>query len=144
MEIKIKKLSDKAIIPVQATPFDAGYDLCAVEGGVILPGQRKLFKTNIAVAIPQGLYGRIADRSGNAYKLGLHVLGGVVDSHYRGDIGIILLNTNEGDETNAVQIVAGQRIAQLIIERCHQIEWNEVDELDGTARGDGSFGSTGQ
>lgn len=143
MEIKIKKLSDKAVIPAQATPFDAGYDLCAVEGGIILPGQRKLFKTNLSVAIPQGLYGRIADRSGNAYKLGLHVLGGVIDSAYRGDIGVILLNTNEGDETNAVQIVPGQRIAQLIIEKCHQVEWNEVEELDETKRGEGGFGSSG-
>lgn len=143
MEIKIKKLSDKAIIPAQATPHDAGYDLYAVEDGRLYPGQRQLFKTNIAIAIPEGYYGRIADRSGNAFKLGVHVMGGVIDSAYRGDIGVILLNTNEDDLYNIVEIKIGQKIAQLIIEKCHSIEWKEVDNLDETVRGEGGFGSTG-
>jgi len=143
MEIKIKKLSDKAILPTQATPNDAGYDLYATEAARLFPGQRQLFKTNIAIAIPEGYYGRIADRSGNAFKLGIHVMGGVIDSAYRGDIGVILLNTNEEDLYNTVEIKEGQKIAQLIIEKCHQVEWWEVADLDETVRGEGGFGSTG-
>lgn len=144
MQIKIKKLSLQAIIPCRATSHDAGYDLFATNDDIIYPGQRKLFKTNIAIAIPEGHYGRIADRSGNACKMGLHVLGGVIDAGYRGDIGVILYNTAQGDETNVIQIKAGMRIAQLIIEKCHSIDWVEVIDLDETKRGEGGFGSTGK
>jgi len=85
--IPFQKLSEKAKVPTQATFSDAGYDLYSAEENYILkPGERKLFKTNISTAIPHSYYGRIAPRSGLAYKHGIDVLAGVVDSGYRGDI----------------------------------------------------------
>jgi hypothetical protein len=90
--IPFQKLSEKAKVPSQATFSDAGYDLFSTEAYALKPGERKLFKTNISTAIPHGYYGRIAPRSGLAYKHGIDVLAGVIDSGYRGDIGIILIN----------------------------------------------------
>jgi dUTP pyrophosphatase len=142
MQIKIKKLSPDAIIPSNTTGLEAGYDLYAVETDWIRALERKLFKTNIALEIPEGYYGRIADRSGNAYKLGLHVMGGVIDSTYRGDIGVILYNTN-CNEVDSIKIEKGQRIAQIIIEKCHEVEFVESNELSETSRNEKGFGSSG-
>ncbi|HRX63845.1 MAG TPA: dUTP diphosphatase [Candidatus Absconditabacterales bacterium] len=139
MEIKFKKLSKLAQIPKQNTPSDAGYDFFSTEDYVLKPGERKLFKTNISCAIPSGYYGRIAPRSGLAYKYGVDVLAGVIDSEYRGDIGIVLINFGEKD----FEIKIGDKIAQFIIEKCHYVDWVEVDDLDGTIRSDGGFGSSG-
>jgi dUTP pyrophosphatase len=95
--------------------------------------------------IPEGYYGRIAPRSGLALKQGIDVLGGVIDASYRGEIGVILVNTTaKGDELQITHIKKGDKIAQLIIEKCHQVEWEEVKELAETDRGAGGFGSTGQ
>lgn len=146
MQIPFQLLSPRAKAPTQGRPGDAGYDLYnAADGHTILrPGERSLFATNIAVAIPPGYYGRIADRSGNALKRGLHVLGGVVDSAYRGNVGVILLNTNGGGEDgDIIRIDPGERIAQLIIERCHEVTFEQVETLPETERGGGGFGSTG-
>lgn len=139
-----KRLLPNALTPVRARPGDAGYDLFnAVDAPVyIRPGERMLFTTGIAAVIPLGFYGRIADRSGLALK-GLHVLGGVVDSSYRGSIGVILLNTNGGDESQSIIVEPGQRIAQLIIERCYDVIWEEVESLPASERAAGGFGSTG-
>ena len=84
--IPFQKLSEKAKVPSQATFSDAGYDLFATDTYTLKPGERKLYKTNISTAIPHGYYGRIAPRSGLAYKHGIDVLAGVIDSGYRGDI----------------------------------------------------------
>jgi len=139
LTIPFIKLSDKAQIPSQATPSDAGYDLFATESYVLKPGERKLFKTNISTAIPHGYYGRIAPRSGLAYKHGIDSLAGVIDSGYRGDIWVILINF--GTEDFAVN--EGDKIAQFIIERCHYVERKEVETLDETIRSEWGFGSTG-
>ena len=93
MEIKIKLLSEAGKIPAKGTGFSAGYDLYAAESGEIDPLKRFLIKTNISIAIPKGYYGRIAPRSGLAYKNGIDVMAGVIDSDYRGDVGVILYNT---------------------------------------------------
>lgn len=140
MKIKIKKLSDNAIIPTQNKKFDAGYDLYAAEDVKIQPHTRSLVKTNISMAIPQGYYGRIADRSGNAYKKGLHCLAGVIDASYTGDIGVVLFNT---DKDLPSHILEGDRVAQIIIEKCHDVDFVEVDELNPTDRGSDGFGSSG-
>ncbi len=140
MEIKIKLLSEAGKIPAKGTGFSAGYDLYAAESGEIDPLKRFLIKTNISIAIPKGYYGRIAPRSGLAYKNGIDVMAGVIDSDYRGDVGVILYNTG----IEVFSFGRGDRIAQLIIEKCHRADWLQVDDLSGTGRGDGGYGHTGK
>lgn len=140
MEIRIKLLSSDGKTPTQGNLFDAGYDLYAAESAQLSPQTRVLVKTDISIAIPEGFYGRIAPRSGLAYKSGIDILAGVIDSLYRGNIGIILYNT---DKYNGFEVKKGDRIAQLIIEKCHSIHWLITDSLDDTTRGNGGYGSTG-
>jgi dUTP pyrophosphatase len=140
LQINVKKLSDYATIPTQGTKFAAGYDLYAAEDAVVVCGSRKLIKTNISMEITPGYYGRIAPRSGLAYKSGIDVLAGVIDSDYRGDIGVILYNT---DKNIDFEIKKGDRIAQIIFEACYTATLNNVENLDNTLRQAGGFGSTG-
>jgi deoxyuridine 5'-triphosphate nucleotidohydrolase len=140
LQINVKKLSDFATIPTQGTKFAAGYDLYAAEDAVVVCGSRKLIKTNISMEITPGYYGRIAPRSGLAYKSGIDVLAGVIDCDYRGDIGVILYNT---DKNIDFEIKKGDRIAQIIFEACYSATLNTVENLDNTLRQAGGFGSTG-
>lgn len=140
LEINVKKLSENATIPTQGTKFAAGYDLYAAEDSIIVCGARKLVKTNISMEITPGYYGRIAPRSGLAYKNGIDVLAGVIDSDYRGDIGVILYNT---DKNIDFEIKKGDRIAQIIFEACYFATLNTVENLDNTLRQSGGYGSTG-
>jgi len=140
LQINVKKLSENATIPTQGTSFAAGYDLYAAEDAVVVCGTRKLIKTNISMEITPGYYGRIAPRSGLAYKNGIDVLAGVIDSDYRGDIGVILYNT---DKNIDLTVKKGDRIAQIIFEACYTATLNNVDNLDNTLRQAGGFGSTG-
>ena len=139
--MKIKLLVDGAKIPLRANKTDAGADLCSVEDTMITPLERKAIGTGISIEIPEGYYGRIAPRSGLAYKNGIDVLAGVVDSSYRGEIKVILFNT---DKANSFEIKKGERIAQLIIEDHFNFEFDVVEELAYTERGSGGFGSTGK
>lgn len=141
LQINVKKLSENATIPTQGTSFAAGYDLYAAEDAVVVCGTRKLIKTNISMEITPGYYGRIAPRSGLAYKNGIDVLAGVIDSDYRGDIGVILYNT---DKNIDFTVKKGDRIAQIIFEACYTATLNNVDNLDNTLRQSGGFGSTGK
>jgi dUTP pyrophosphatase len=134
------KLSEKAKTPSQATQSDAWYDLFSTESYTLKPGERKLFKTNISTAIPHGYYGRIAPRSWLAYKHGIDILAGVIDSGYRGDIWVIVINFGYED----FPINEGDKIAQFIIEKCHYVEWQEVKELTESQRGEWARGSTGK
>ena len=140
MLIQFKKLSPSATIPTRANPTDAGLDLYAIDDFTIEPGKRFLAKTGLAVAVPPGHYGRVADRSGNAWKLGVHTFAGVVDEAYRGELGVVLFNSSQ----TPVAFKRGDRIAQLIVEKCAYPAPVEVGELDETARGQGGFGSTGK
>lgn len=140
LQINVKKLSENATIPTKGTDFAAGYDLYAAEDAVVACGARKLIKTNISMEITPGYYGRIAPRSGLAYKNGIDVLAGVIDSDYRGDIGVILYNT---DKNIDFTIKKGDRIAQMIFEACYSVILNDVNILDNTSRQSGGFGSTG-
>lgn len=140
LEINVKKLSENATIPTQGTKFAAGYDLYAAEDEVVFCGTRKLIKTNISMEITPGYYGRIAPRSGLAYKSGIDVLAGVIDSDYRGDIGVILYNT---DKNIDFVVKKGDRIAQIIFEACYSATLNTVENLDNTLRQGGGYGSTG-
>ncbi len=138
--INVKKLSENATLPSKGSSFAAGYDLYAAEDATIFCGDRKLIKTNISMEIIPGYYGRIAPRSGLAYKNGIDVLAGVIDSDYRGDIGVILYNT---DKNIDFEVKKGDRIAQIIFEACYSATLNTVENLDNTLRQSGGYGSTG-
>lgn len=140
MDIHIKLLSENAKIPTQGTPFSAGYDLYAAEEAVVPRLGRKLIKTNISMAIPMNHYGRIAPRSGLAYKNGIDILAGVIDSDYRGDIGVIIYNT---DVNLDFEVKIGDKIAQIIIERCSSANFVKSKELPVSKRGEGGYGHTG-
>jgi dUTP pyrophosphatase len=137
--IKIKKISDNAIIPTQANESDAGYDLYSVEDHHIKPSERRIVKTGICISIPSGCYGRIAPRSGLAVKKGLDVLAGVIDSGYRDEVGVVLINLG----SSPIDIGEGDRIAQIIFELCLSLEFVEVEDLSESERGLGGFGSSG-
>ena len=140
MDIHIKLLSDLAKTPTQGTQFSAGYDLYAAEEIVVPRLGRKLIKTNVSMAIPMNQYGRIAPRTGLAYKNGIDVLAGVIDSDYRGDIGVILYNT---DNNLDFSVKTGDKIAQIIIESCSTINFVKTENLPATKRGEGGYGHTG-
>ena len=140
MDIHIKLLSEKAVIPTKATVFSAGYDLYAAEEVTVPRLGRKLIKTNVSMAIPINHYGRIAPRSGLAFKNGIDVLAGVIDADYRGDIGVILYNTDSNIDFNVKQ---GDKIAQIIIEKCHDINWVKSETLAETRRGEKGYGHSG-
>lgn len=137
MNINIKKLSPNAVLP-NWNNDSAGADLTALETVMVNVGRRHLFKTGLSLAIPSGYYGRVAPRSGLALKKGIDVMAGVIDADYRGELGVILINLGE----EPVQINAGDKIAQLIIETCHRCNFVEVADLNSTDRGSGGFGST--
>mgnify|MGYP000379968055 FL=1 len=143
--MNVKKLSDKAVIPSKGSVGAAGYDLYTTESYELKPGERKAFKTDIALAIPEGFYGRVAPRSGLAVKHGIDVLAGVIDSDYRGEILVALINL--GDKPVQLPIVKDGKetaIAQIIFEACGTITGGfvEVDDLTATQRGSGGFGSS--
>ncbi len=127
-------------IPTKANPNDAGYDLYATETLTVLAGTTFKVQTGIHMAIPEGYYGRVADRSSMAAK-GLHVVGGVIDSAYRGEIQVLMINN-----TNAVYTLqAGQKFAQIIITKICELEpvVVELSDLPDSERGSGGFGSSG-
>lgn len=142
MKIKIKRLDDTVPLPKYKHPGeDAGMDLHSREEGTLEPGEYKLFKTGVAIALPEGYVGFVNPRSGLALEYGITVLNadGVIDSGFRGEIGVTLIN--HGQESFTVE--KGARIAQLIVQRYQQVEWEEVDDLSKTTRGEGGFGHTG-
>ncbi len=158
MKIKFEKIYSQSLAPTRANEGDAGYDLYSAERTHISPMERKIISTGIRVEIPNGYYGRIAPRSGLAIKKGIDVLAGVIDSGYRSEVGVVLINFNMPELTsgkrnqailnmfgprNNFVISPGDRIAQLIIEKCHDVEWEESEGLGRSERGESGFGSTG-
>ena len=141
IRIKFVKLTPTAVTPTKSHAFDAGFDMCAdlCDKTTLRPGQHYLYPTGISLQIPQGYYGRIADRSGNAFKYGVHVLGGVIDAGYTGEISILLINLGQ----KAVEFNPGDRIAQLVITPILVCELEQVSCLDQSERGNAGFGSTG-
>lgn len=139
----IKKLSEKVTLPSYQTEHAAGMDVsaCIDEPVVIEPHGRAVIPTGFAIALPPGYEAQIRGRSGMAAKFGVMPANGLgtIDADYRGEIGVILLNTT--DEPFAVE--PGMRVAQMVIAKYETATWNEVDELDETARGEGGYGSTG-
>ena len=138
--LKVKKLTDLAVLPIRASKKAAGYDLVSAYDLTIEKRGKALVKTDIAVAIPEGHYGRVAPRSSLAWKNHIDVGAGVIDCDYRGNVGVVLFNHSNED----FEIKRGDRIAQLIIEKISTPEVVEVEDLDSTERGEGGFGSTGK
>lgn len=139
MKIKIKKINSDAIIPKYSHDGDAGMDIYSIEEFIIKSHERKIISTGIAIELPEGYVSLIWDKSGLASKNGVTTLGGVIDSGYRGEYKIILLNISNED----FKIIKGQRIAQILIQKIERAEIEEVKELNESSRGAGRFGSTG-
>ncbi len=143
VEVLIQRLDTGLPIPSYAHPGDAGADLYAAEDVELLPGERAVVGTGVAIALPDGFAAFVHPRSGLAAKLGVTLVNapGTVDAGYRGEIRVTLLNT---DTKDAVRLKRGDRIAQLVIQRVEKAAFYEVDRLPGSARGTGGFGSTGR
>ena len=136
--LKVKRLNENAKLPERKHEEDAGLDLYSCEEVEILPNEIKTINTGIAIEIPKGYFGLIKDRSGLATK-GLHVLAGVIDSNYRGEVKVVLINLSK----EKIKIEKNSRIAQLIIIPYLKVNIQEVEELSQTERGEKGFGSSG-
>ena len=142
-EIAVQRLDPDLPLPQYAHAGDAGVDLYAREDTVLAPqGGRALMPTGIAIAIPLGYAGFVLPRSGLALHNGISVVNapGLIDSHYRGELKVVLLNT---DPTRPYHVHRGDRIAQLVIQKIEDVTWVEVSELDANNRG-GGFGHSGR
>jgi dUTP pyrophosphatase len=141
--VQVKRLRPDALVPTQAYPGDAGFDLTACERVELGPGERCVIGTGIAVAIPPGHAGLVVPRSGLAARHGLGKVNapGLIDEGYRGEVKVILHNT---DREAPFLIEPGMRIAQLVIVELPRVELVEVEELPESARGQGGLGSSGR
>jgi dUTP pyrophosphatase len=140
IKMKVKRLTPDAIPPTRAHASDAGLDLYAGGDCYIEPGESRAVHTGIAIEIPEGYVGLIWPRSGLALKNGIDVLGGVIDSGYRGEIIVILVNHSRD---NPFFIEYGDKIAQLLVQKVELVEVELVDTLESAERGERGFGSTG-
>ncbi len=144
LNIPIIRLIDDAIIPNYAKPGDAGADLVAAESVVLeAGGGRALISTGVAIAIPEGFAGFVQPRSGLALKHGITCLNtpGLIDSGYRGELKVLLVNT---DPNETFEVNKGERIAQLVIQKVEECNFQEVEELPDSERGETGFGSSGR
>jgi dUTP pyrophosphatase len=141
MILKVKKLSESAILPHYAHPGDAGLDLFSNEEAVLEPASSKLIKTGISIELPHDTEAQVRPRSGLALKNGITVLNspGTIDHGYRGEVCVILINHSK----NAFRVEQGMKIAQMVINPVLTVEVQEAKELSDTKRGAGGFGSTG-
>ncbi len=141
IEVAVRRLRDDAVLPAQAYDGDAGLDLAACDGVTLGPGERAVVGTGIAVEIPDGYAGFVQPRSGLASRHGIGVVNspGLIDPGYRGEIRIVLLNT---DLHNHFTVEPGMRIAQLVVAPVASVRLVEVEELAATERGSRGFGSS--
>jgi dUTP pyrophosphatase len=142
LDVLITRLDPAVPVPGYARHGDAGADLCAAEDIDLAPGERALVRTGVAIALPEGYAGFVHPRSGLAARHGITVVNapGTIDAGYRGEIKVILLNT---DLAKAVSLRRGDRIAQLVVQRVENVMFREVPALPESARGGNGFGSTG-
>jgi len=143
VEVLIQRLDPDLPPPAYAHPGDAGADLHAREDVELLPGERAVVPTGIAIALPDGYAAFVHPRSGLAARLGVTLVNapGTIDAGYRGEIKVTLINI---DTKNTVRLRRGDRIAQLVIQRVERARFHEVERLPGSARGENGFGSTGR
>jgi dUTP pyrophosphatase len=141
IELPIRRLRPDATLPARAYTGDAGFDLAACERVELAPGERAVVATGLAVAIPEGYAGFVQPRSGLAARHGLTIVNtpGLVDSGYRGELQVILLNT---DREHPFVVEPGMRIAQLVVVPVPELELLEVEELPASERGVRGFGSS--
>ena len=141
MKVLVKRIDKEVRIPSYAHKGDAGVDLYANKEIVVEPGQRALVPTGIKIALPKGFEAQVRPKSGLALKSGITVLNtpGTVDEGYRGEICVIVINHGK----QAFKVEKGNRIAQMVFNKVEKAELEEVEELDGTTRGENGFGSTG-
>jgi dUTP pyrophosphatase len=142
VEVLLTRLDPDVPVPSYATPGDAGADLVTTVDATIAPGERATVGTGLAIALPEGYAAFVHPRSGLAARVGLSVVNtpGTIDSGYRGEIRICLINH---DLRQPIELRRGDRIAQLVVQRVEHAVFREVDELDDTRRGTGGYGSTG-
>ncbi|MCA9356556.1 dUTP diphosphatase [Candidatus Nomurabacteria bacterium] len=140
MQLKVKKLYEDSKLPVKGHPGDAGMDFFTREKVVLAPGEQKRILTGVAVEIPEGYVGLIWDKSSISFNQGLTNLGGVIDSSYRGEIMVSLLNTSNKEQV----IEKDHKVAQMVVQKFLDCEIVEVDSLSETIRGEGREGSTGK
>ncbi len=140
LSLRIKKLRPDSTMPSYAHPGDAGLDLYAAETTTVAPGQNVAVPTGVAMEIPDGYVGLIWDKSGLAIKNRLKTLGGVVDSGYRGEVLVGMINLSSEPYTFEKR----HKVAQMVIQKKEDVRVEEVDELSDTVRGTGGFGSTGK
>ncbi len=142
LNVQLHRLDPGLPVPSYAHPGDAGVDLLARTDAYLAPGHRAVIPTGIALGLPDGYAAFIQPRSGLAAKHGITVLNtpGLIDAGYRGELAVILLNTDRDD---GFAVKRGDRIAQLVVQRVEQVTFTEVEALADTARGTGGFGSTG-
>jgi len=140
--VQVLIVGDSELVPGYAKAGDAGADLRASEAGRIGPGERLLVPTGVKIALPDGFVGLVHPRSGLAVKQGITVLNtpGTIDSGYRGELKVVLLNTSNDEFV----FERGERIAQLVIQKYEKAEFVEVSSLPETERGEGGFGSSGR
>ncbi len=142
LDVSLARLDPGVPLPSYAHPGDAGADLVSAMEVTLAPGERVLVPTGVAVALPEGFVALVHPRSGLAARHGLSIVNtpGTIDSGYRGEIKVLLINH---DRVDAVHVRRGDRIAQLVIQRFERARFIEVDELPGSSRGTGGYGSTG-
>ena len=140
MKIRVKSLSGNAKLPSFAHGTDAGADLFSAENLKLEPGKRALVSTGIALEIPEGFAGLIWDKSGIASKSGISTMAGVIDSGYRGEIKVLLVNLSDTE----YKIEEGDKIAQILFQKIEHPDFEEVQELSKADRGEKGFGSTGR
>jgi dUTP pyrophosphatase len=143
MELRVQRVRERARIPSRAHEGDAGLDLYAAEAAALEPGERAIVATGIAVEIPPGHAGLVLPRSGLAARHGIALVNapGLIDSGYRGELKVLLLNTDRDD---SFEIVPGDRIAQLVVSPVAAAEPVEVTALEVSPRGAAGFGSSGR
>ena len=140
LKIKIQKINKDVKVPCYAHKGDAGADIYSAEEDYILkPGERKGFKTGVKMEIPEGYVALFWDKSGLAINYGIKTMGGVIDSTYRGEFVVILKNLGEIE----YKIEKYSKISQILIQKVEEAEFEEVNSLVSTKRGDNGFGSTG-
>lgn len=141
IDVRVRRLREDATLPERAYDGDAGLDLASCETAVLGPGERAVVATGIAVEIPEGYAGFVHPRSGLAARHGIGVVNapGLIDSGYRGEIRVVLLNT---DRVSEFKVVPGMRIAQLVIAPVASVQLVEADELASSERGARGFGSS--
>ncbi len=138
--VQIKLLRPGILAPAYKHPGDAGLDIFSPEAFVLQPGERRMVPTGWSLALPEGYVSLIWDRSGLAAKNGITNLAGVIEWSYRGEYGVVLLNTS----SEPYEVKVGDRIAQLLIQPIATAELQVVDELPASIRGEGGFGSSGR